>query len=89
MRVDPDLINSAFRAVRFTGLGTVQHQADATCHHHLENLLDSLRLGKVALTPEVLDLLFEAIEHYQLISGDVADHGLGAGSGPSPLVNDL
>jgi two-component system chemotaxis sensor kinase CheA len=91
MRVDPDLINSAFRAVHslkgLAGLSGVERMLHLS--HHLENLLDSLRLGKVALTPEVLDLLFEAIEHYQLISGDVADHGLGAGSGPSPLVDDF
>jgi hypothetical protein len=37
----------------------------------------------VLLTPHVLDLLFEAIEHYQLICGDVADHGLAQASGPA------
>ena len=30
--------------------------------HNLENLLDSLRLGRVELQPATLDLLFEAVE---------------------------
>src|SRR4051812_9352331 len=87
MRVDPDLINSAFRAVHslkgLAGLSGVEQMMHLS--HHLENLLDSLRLGKVPLTPAALDLLFEAIEHYQLISAEVSEHGLHAANGPSVL----
>lgn len=90
-RVDPDLINSAFRAVHslkgLSGLSGVERMLHLS--HHLENLLDALRLGKVALTPTVMDLLFEAIEHYQLICAEVAEQGLMAASGPSPLVEDF
>ena len=91
IRVDPDLINSAFRAVHslkgLAGLSGVERMMHLS--HHVENLLDALRLGKVLLTPHVLDLLFEAIEHYQLISAEVADHGLLAASPPSALVDDF
>lgn len=91
MRVDPDLINSAFRAVHslkgLAGLSGVEQMMHLS--HHLENLLDSLRLGKVPLTPAALDLLFEAIEHYQLISAEVAEHGLHAANGPSALIDDF
>ncbi|MFO0572558.1 MAG: chemotaxis protein CheA [Polyangia bacterium] len=90
-RVDPDLINSAFRAVHslkgLSGLSGVERMLHLS--HHLENLLDALRLGKVTLTPMVMDLLFEAIEHYQLICAEVSEQGLMAASGPSPLVDDF
>ena len=91
IRVDPDLINSAFRAIHslkglagLSGVERMMHMA-----HHVENLLDALRLGKVLLTPHVLDLLFESIEHAQLICAEVADHGLLAASPPSALVDDF
>lgn len=91
IRADPDLINSAFRAVHslkgLAGLSGVERMLHMS--HHLENLLDSLRLGKVLLTPHVLDLLFEAIEHYQLIFAEVVDHGLAAASAPNGLVDDF
>jgi two-component system chemotaxis sensor kinase CheA len=91
IRVDPDLINSAFRAVHslkgLAGLSGVERMMHMS--HHAENLLDALRLGKVLLTPHVLDLLFEAIEQYQLICAEVADHGLQAASPPSALVDDF
>ncbi len=91
IRVDPDLINSAFRAVHslkgLAGLSGVERMLHMS--HHVENLLDSLRLGKVLLTPHVLDLLFEAIEHYQLICAEVADHSLQAASQPSAIVDDF
>ena len=32
--------------------------------HELENLLDDLRLGRIELTPQVLDLLFQSVELY-------------------------
>ena len=67
-----------------SGVERMMHMA-----HHVENLLDALRLGKVLLTLHVLDLLFESIEHAQLICAEVADHGLLAASPPSALVDDF
>lgn len=68
---DPDLVNSVFRGVHtlkgiagmfgFHDLGEVANV--------LEDLLDSLRLGKVQLTQEVLDVLFEGIEVLQRLLG--------------------
>ncbi len=91
MRVDPDLINGAFRAVHslkgLAGLSGVEQMMHLS--HHLENLLDALRLGKVPLTPSALDLLFEAIEHYQVISAEVSEHGLHAANGPNALIDDF
>jgi len=64
---DPDLVNSVFRGVHtlkgiagmfgFDDLGEVAHV--------LEDLLDQLRLGRVGLAQEVLDVLFEGVEVLQ------------------------
>jgi len=73
-RSDPDLLNDIFRAVHtlkglagMFGLPSLQ-----TLAHTLENLLDDLRLGRVDLTQETLDILFDGIERIQqiLASGD-------------------
>ncbi len=89
--VEPDLINSAFRAVHslkgLSGLSGVDRMMHLS--HDLENLLDALRMGKVQLTPSVLDLLFESIDHYQAICADVAAHGLAAGAVSSRAVDDF
>src|SRR5262249_16449741 len=61
-RFDPDLVNDVFRAVHsLKGLAGLFAVAPMTrLSHHLETLLDALRLRKVKLRPEVLDLLFRA-----------------------------
>ncbi len=61
---DPTLVNEAFRAVHtLKGLaGLFGAVAMGTLSHHLEDLLDELRLGRAELTRTVLDLLFGAID---------------------------
>ncbi|HEX5661762.1 MAG TPA: chemotaxis protein CheA [Polyangiales bacterium] len=68
-RSDPDLLNDIFRAVHtlkglagMFGLPSLQ-----TLAHTLENLLDDLRLGRVDLTQDTLDILFNGIERIQRI----------------------
>jgi two-component system chemotaxis sensor kinase CheA len=65
---DPSLINEAFRAVHtLKGLaGLFSAKRITTMSHRLEDVLDGLRLGRLALTAEVLDLLFRAVELYNL-----------------------
>jgi len=83
-RNDPDLLNDIFRAVHtlkglagMFGLSSLQ-----TLAHTLENLLDDLRLGRVDLTQEALDILFDGIERIQRI--------LASGDEQSPLdISDL
>ena len=63
---DPSLINEAFRAVHtlkgLAGLfGAVRLGAFS---HRLEDLLDDLRLGRMELRPEVLDVLFATVDAY-------------------------
>ena len=72
---DPEVVNSAFRAVHslkgisgLFGLTTMSHMA-----HMLETLLDRLRLGKVELSTKVLDHLFEAVELFGKQVGELSE----------------
>jgi two-component system, chemotaxis family, sensor kinase CheA len=86
-RFDPEVVNDAFRAVHslkgLSGLFGVTRMTNLS--HNLENLLDSLRLGRVELTPETLDLLFEAVALFNRIVGETAG-GAGDSTG---LVEDF
>jgi two-component system chemotaxis sensor kinase CheA len=73
---DPSLINVIFRGAHslkgISGMFGITQMASLA--HTLENLLDGLRLGKVPQTREVLDVLFESVEVFQLIIADTS-HG--------------
>lgn len=62
-RIDPDQVNALFRAIHsFKGLaGMFGLKEPSELSHKLEFLLDELRLGKVALSREVLDALHETV----------------------------
>ncbi len=79
--LDPDLINAAFRAVHsLKGLaGLFGATAIGDLSHALENTLDSLRLGKLEITRDVLDVLFEAIELFGVLLVPKDDGSDGAG----------
>lgn len=64
--IDPDLIKEVFRAVHtIKGLaGLFGATRMATLSHDLESMLDDLRLGKIDLTPSVLDVLFASVQLY-------------------------
>ena len=61
---DAELVNDVFRAVHtLKGLSGLFGAAMMSgLSHELEDLLDDLRLGRIELTPVVLDLLFRAVE---------------------------
>jgi two-component system chemotaxis sensor kinase CheA len=85
---DPEVINDAFRAVHslkgLSGLFGVTRMTNLS--HNLENLLDSLRLGRVELQPATLDLLFESVSLFHKIIGETAS---GAPEEGANLVEDL
>ncbi len=64
---DPDLVNSVFRGVHtLKGIaGMFGYSELSEVAHQLEDLLDQVRLGKVALSQSALDVLFEGIEVLQ------------------------
>jgi two-component system, chemotaxis family, sensor kinase CheA len=86
---DPEVINDAFRAVHslkgLSGLFGVTRMTNLS--HNLENLLDSLRLGRVDLQPATLDLLFEAVSLFSRIIGETAAGA--SGEEGANLVEDL
>lgn len=63
---DPDLVNEVFRHVHtLKGLcGLFNAMRLGTLSHELENLLDDLRMGRIALEARFLDLLFRSVEMY-------------------------
>lgn len=62
-RPDPETVNALFRAIHsFKGLaGMFGLREPADLSHKMEYLLDELRMGKVGLGREALDLLFETV----------------------------
>jgi two-component system chemotaxis sensor kinase CheA len=62
-----ELINEVFRGVHtLKGMaGMFGYQQVSAVAHELENLLDDLRVGRIDLTREVLDVLFAGVESFQ------------------------
>jgi two-component system chemotaxis sensor kinase CheA len=75
---DAELINDVFRAVHtLKGLSGLFGAAMMSgLSHELEEVLDDLRLGRIELSAQVLDLLFRAVDLYGQI--------LGAAKGDAP-----
>jgi two-component system, chemotaxis family, sensor kinase CheA len=65
-RDEPGLVNEAFRAVHTLKslAGIFGAKALAALSHRLEDALDEVRLGRLLLTRELLDVLFHAVEMY-------------------------
>jgi two-component system chemotaxis sensor kinase CheA len=61
---DPELLNSVFRGSHsLKGLaGMFGFDDISELSHHMENLLDGLRLGKVEINPNLLEALFAALD---------------------------
>src|SRR5512138_988389 len=85
--VDPERVNSLFRSAHslkgisgMFGLDAVSHLA-----HEMESVLDGMRLGKVKLDADALDVLFGCVERFgELIAA--ADEG---GTGDPSRLDEL
>jgi two-component system chemotaxis sensor kinase CheA len=84
---DAELVNDVFRAVHtLKGLSGLFGAAMMSgLSHELEDLLDDLRLGRIELSPVVLDLLFRAVELY----GKILAAAKGDGPEPAEEVKAL
>jgi len=74
--VDPDLINRIFRGAHsIKGLsGMFGFEDISELAHHSEDLLDGLRLGRLPLTKELIEVLFEVLEIlFRLVHGKGED----------------
>jgi two-component system chemotaxis sensor kinase CheA len=68
-RVDAETLNEIFRGVHtLKGLcGLFGAALMAGLSHELEDVLDDLRLGRLEPTPQVLDLVFRAVDMYGVV----------------------
>lgn len=73
----PDSLNSVFRGAHsLKGLaGMFGFSGVQELSHNLENLLDSLRLGKVRFTPQVMTLLMDGLEALGTMIRNLNDGG--------------
>jgi two-component system, chemotaxis family, sensor kinase CheA len=76
-KYDPALINNIFRAAHsLKGISGLFGFSELTgLSHTLENMLDRLRMGKIAVTENVLDLLFAAADMLRTIVAGKAEGG--------------
>jgi two-component system chemotaxis sensor kinase CheA len=70
---DLEILNAIFRSVHtikgasgFLGLNKIQ-----TLAHTGENILDDLRKGRMSVSPEVMELLFETVDTLKVLVNDV------------------
>lgn len=91
-RTDPEVLNNAFRAAHsLKGLsGMFGIERMSVLAHRLEDLMDGLRMGRVEVTPGVMDLLFEGIETLNLVIAEVSRSEDGEGEdGSVQRASDL
>jgi len=77
--VRPEVINKIFREVHslkglagMLGFGEISELA-----HSLEDMLDRLRMGKIEITKELIDLLYDAIDSLNRLVISVSDPSVG------------
>jgi two-component system chemotaxis sensor kinase CheA len=88
--VKPELINKIFREFHsLKGIsGMIGFQKISAFTHELENALDRLRLGKLKLTTDIVDLLFQALDFLNRMVNEISESGAEQ-SDPTALLQKL
>src|SRR5947207_13750963 len=77
--VRPEVINKIFREVHsLKGLaGMLGFGEISELSHNLEDMLDKLRMGKIAIDKELVDLLYDAVDSLNRLVISINDPSLG------------
>ncbi|KFZ41731.1 chemotaxis protein CheA [Anoxybacillus flavithermus] len=76
---DVSIVNEIFRSAHtLKGMSATMGFEDlANLTHQLENVLDGIRNGKIAVTPELLDVIFRAVDDLEAMVVSIAEGGDG------------
>ncbi|WP_346235557.1 chemotaxis protein CheA [Lysinibacillus telephonicus] len=76
---DLAIVNEIFRSAHtLKGMSATMGYEDlADLTHKMENVLDAIRNEKIHVTPEILDVVFESVDHLEEMVMDIANGGDG------------
>ncbi|MFJ8234341.1 chemotaxis protein CheW [Ureibacillus sp. NPDC094379] len=76
---DLSVVNEIFRSAHtLKGMSATMGYEDlADLTHKMENVLDAIRNEKIQVTTEILDVVFESVDHLEAMVFDIADGGDG------------
>lgn len=76
---DLSIVNEIFRnAHTLKGMSATMGFEDlADLTHKMENVLDAIRNEKIEVSPEILDVVFESIDHLEAMIGNISEGGDG------------
>lgn len=73
------IVNEIFRSAHtLKGMSATMGYEDlASLTHCMENVLDAIRNKKIVVTPQVLDVLFESLDHLEAMVVEISEGGTG------------
>ncbi|WP_442599520.1 chemotaxis protein CheW [Neobacillus sp. D3-1R] len=76
---DIKIVNEIFRSAHtLKGMSATMGYEDlASLTHQMENVLDAIRNLKISVTPEILDVVFEAVDHLEAMVQSISEGGDG------------
>lgn len=76
---DLQIVNEIFRSAHtLKGMSATMGYEDlANLTHKMENVLDAIRNGKLSVTPDIIDVIFTAVNHLEAMVESVANGGDG------------
>ncbi|GIN61547.1 chemotaxis protein CheA [Robertmurraya siralis] len=76
---DINIVNDIFRSAHtLKGMSATMGYEDlASLTHQMENVLDAIRNHKLSVTPEILDVVFQAVDDLEAMVFSIADGGDG------------
>jgi two-component system chemotaxis sensor kinase CheA len=87
---DQEAMDQIFRTAHTLkgNFGAMGFEGASNLAHGMEDLLDEMREGEMAVTPDVMDLIFAGVDQIEALVREIEEHGE-ARSDPSDLVSQL